>query len=84
MTAVWELRVFGIDRAGHTRRKVYTFVVDEQRHGLGYERASTEAKRLARLDGLSDPRVWAATRIREVPSEPRAKYLTSSSPWGLR
>lgn len=65
MNAVWELRLFGTDRAGHVRRRTYTFVVEEA--GQGYATASCEAKRLAKLDGLSDPRVWAATRLREVP-----------------
>lgn len=66
MNAVWELRLFGTDYLGFVRRKVYTFVIDEG--GRGYATASAEAKRLAKLDGLSDPRVWAATRLREVPA----------------
>ncbi len=67
MNAVWEIRVFAYDRAGQLRRRNYTFVVEEG--GQGYSTASAEAKRLAQLDGLRDPRVWAATRLREVPAE---------------
>lgn len=68
MNAVWELRVFGCDSHGSMRRRIYTFVIDET--GGGYAVASAEAKRLAKLDGLTDPRVWAATRLREVPESP--------------
>lgn len=63
MTYVWEIRVFGHDFAGTLRRRNYIFVRE------AYDTASSEAKRLARLDGLTDVRVWAATRIREVPAE---------------
>lgn len=69
MNAVWELKLFGHDRAGHMRRRTYTFVVEEA--GQGYASASLEAQRLARLDGISDPCVWAATRLREVPAPER-------------
>lgn len=83
MNAVWELRVFGTDQRGCMRRKIYTFVIDEC--GQGYATASAEAKRLAKLDGLTDPRVWAATRVREVPESPRPELPASSAGlWSVR
>lgn len=60
MKGVWEIKV--CDRLRLTTRKEYTFV------RFSYQEASAEAKRLARLDGLDDPMVWAATCLREVPS----------------
>lgn len=67
MSAVWEIRIFGRGRDGLPTRRTYTFVVANE-GGSAYSTASAEAKRLAALDGLTDPRVYAATRLREVPS----------------
>lgn len=60
MKGVWEIKI--CDRARLVTRKEYTFV------RFSYQEASDEAKRLARLDGLEDPMVWAATHLGEVPS----------------
>lgn len=63
MTGVWEIRVFG-RQGGRIVRKTYTFV------RFDYHAASREAKRLALLDGIESPAVYAATRLREVPVSP--------------
>lgn len=81
MTAVWELRVYG-RQSGSARgakamrvQKVYT-VVEES-----FWRASEHVKLLARLDGVENPVVWAATRLRDAPEhlDPRSKYLAHES-----
>ena len=63
MSAVWEIRVFGYVAAlaGRLQRRTYTFIE------RSFEEASSEAKRLAKLDGLANPQVFAATRMREIP-----------------
>lgn len=84
---VWEIRVCGYDadRPKHQRSVGYTLVARD------YPEASAQAKRLGELDGLLQPMVWAATRLRDAPDSDapptlravtRPKYLTDSRPLG--